>query len=96
MYWFSYLVNIVNITNPVGCYSKPGASGFWDQAGRFWLSLAQQTRGFYQGQKKSVLLNEHHKQRSDQLNFLLVHWRTESLTCIFTVSNWKLTDISDL
>ena len=33
-------------------YSKPGASGLWDQAGRFWLSLAQQTRGFFQRQKK--------------------------------------------
>ena len=77
-------------------YSKPGASGLWDQAGRFWLSLAQQTRGFFQRQKKSVSLNENQKQRSKQLNFLVVHWSTKSLTCIFTVSNLKLTDIRDL
>ena len=77
-------------------YSKPGASGLWDQAGRFWLSLAQQTRGFFSGTKKSVSLNEHHKQRSKQLNFLVVHWSTKSLTCIFTLLNWKLTDIRDL
>ena len=33
-------------------YSKPGASGLWDQAGRFWLSLAQQTRGIFFRDKK--------------------------------------------
>ena len=62
-------------------YSKPGASGLWDQAGRFWLSLAQQTRGFFSGTKKSVSLNEHHKQRS---RFIEVpsHWLVFSLCWI--------------
>ena len=76
-------------------YSKPGASGLWDQAGRFWLSLAQQTRGFFSGTKK-VFHRMNITNRSKQLNFLVVHWSTESLTCIFTVLNWKLTDIRDL
>ena len=58
--------------------------------------LPNRQEDFFQGQKKSVSLNEHHKQRSKQLNFLVVHWSTESLTCIFTLLNWKLTDIRDL
>ena len=41
---------------------------------------------FFRG-PESVLLNEHYKQRSEQLNFLLVYGSTESLTSIFTLSN---------
>ena len=57
--------------------------------------LPNRQEDFFQGQKK-VFHWMNITNRSKQLNFLVVHWSTESLTCIFTVLNWKLTDIRDL